>query len=346
MYTFSEQDIAFMKRALFLAEKGRGKVSPNPMVGCVIVHHNEIIGEGYHQQYGELHAEPNAVNSVENTSLLSESTVYVTLEPCAHFGKTPPCADLMVRIKPKRVVICNEDPNPLVEGRGITKMKEAGILVETGCLHNDGRRLNIRFFTFMEKKRPYILFKWAQTADGFVARKNFDSKWISNESSRALVHQWRSEEPGIMVGTNTVLFDNPQLNVRGVEGKNPTRIIIDRFMKVPQNFHVFDHSQPTIAYNKYENDTAENIEWVKVDFDNDVLHEIMADLYNRKIMSVLVEGGSTLIESFIKANLWDEARVFVSKTEFLDGIPAPLIPKDFIFEDDIDGDQLRYYINY
>ena len=200
-----------MQRALELARLGLGNVSPNPMVGCVIVKDGKIIGEGHHEQYGGPHAEVNAVQAVKDQSLLPQSTAYVTLEPCSHFGKTPPCADLLVRHQVKRVVICNEDPNPLVAGQGIERLRNAGIEVEIGLLREEGRVLNRRFFTAFEKKRPYVILKWAQTTDGFVARENYDSKWISNTYSRQLVHKWRAEEDAILVGTNTARYDNPSL---------------------------------------------------------------------------------------------------------------------------------------
>ena len=253
-----------MRRALELAENGRGQVSPNPLVGCVIEHHGKIIGEGWHQKYGEAHAEVNAVNSVKDKSLLKEACVYVSLEPCAHFGKTPPCADLLVENQVKKVVICNTDPNPLVAGKGIVKLREAGIEVETGILEKEGLELNKRFFHYLEKKRPYIILKWAETADGFIARKNFDSKWISNTLSRKLVHKWRTEEDAILVGTNTALYDNPQLNARDWTGNNPVRIVIDRHLKLPADLHLFDEQIPTICYNLIKNRNSGNVTFVKV----------------------------------------------------------------------------------
>nr|MCU0325664.1 bifunctional diaminohydroxyphosphoribosylaminopyrimidine deaminase/5-amino-6-(5-phosphoribosylamino)uracil reductase RibD [Spirosomataceae bacterium] len=204
-------DSVFMQRALELASLGRGSVSPNPMVGCVIVHNGLIVGEGWHQRYGEAHAEVNAVNSVKDKSILSESTAYVTLEPCSHFGKTPPCADLLIKHHLKKVVVCNDDPFPLVAGKGIKKLRDAGIEVETGLLAEEGRRLNRRFFTMVEKQRPYVILKWAETADGFIAKENFEAVRISNDFSQMYSHKWRSEEDAIMVGTNTAHFDNPSL---------------------------------------------------------------------------------------------------------------------------------------
>ena len=214
----------YMHRALELARNGAGKVSPNPMVGCVIVHNGTIIGEGWHQQFGGPHAEPNAIAAVNNQELLKDATLYVTLEPCAHFGKTPPCAHLIIEKQIPRVVVCNLDPNPLVAGKGIKLLKDAGIEVKTGILAQEGAFLNRRFFTYINHKRPFIILKWAETADGFVARENYDSKWISNALSRKLVHKWRTEEDAILVGKNTALYDNPQLTSRDWEGKNPISV--------------------------------------------------------------------------------------------------------------------------
>lgn len=336
------QDVLYMQRALDLAERGRGTVSPNPMVGCVIEHDNRIIGEGWHQQYGEAHAEVNAVNSVEARELLSESTCYVTLEPCAHYGQTPPCADLLVEHQLKRVVVAVKDSNPLVGGKGIEKLRAAGIQVDYGILEEKARTLNCRFFTAMEKQRPYIVLKWARTSDGFIARKNFDSKWISGESSRQLVHQWRADEDAIMVGTNTALHDDPQLNVRGLAGKNPLRVVIDRRLKLPKTLRLFDGSQPTLCYNLIKSEVAENLEYVKLDQD-DFLSQLMADLYKRKVQSVFVEGGAALLASLIHQGLWDEARVFGSDSAFGSGINAPELPVGVAESITVMGDELRVF---
>ena len=317
-----KQDLKWMQRALDLAELGRGHVSPNPMVGCVIVHNNKIIGEGYHQKYGGPHAEVNAVNSVTNPDLLPESTCYVTLEPCAHFGKTPPCADLLVTKKVKKVVIASMDTNPLVGGKGVQKLKDAGIEVSTGVLEEGARNLNRRFFTMIEKKRPYILLKWAQTADGFIARNNFDSKWISSEQSRMMVHQWRAEEDAILVGTNTAQYDNPRLDVRDWHGESPLRLVIDRHLRLPTDLNLFDGSLPTIVYNTQKNEERENLNLVKIG-EKDFLQNMLAHLHERKVQSVLVEGGSFLLNSLMALGLWDEARVFECPVLFNEGIMAP-----------------------
>ena len=326
-----------MERALELAELGRGKVSPNPMVGCVIVHEGRIIGEGWHKQYGEGHAEVNAVAAVEDQSLLSEATVYVTLEPCAHHGKTPPCADLMVSKHVKRVVIGAVDTNPLVGGKGIERMEQAGIEVSQGLLADASRNLNVRFFTFIEKKRPYIILKWAQTADGLVARENFDSKWISGEAARNLVHQWRAEEDAIMVGTRTAQHDNPRLNVRNWEGNDPIRVVIDKKLILSKELNLFDGQQPTLAYNGKKNQSLENLEFILVS-DEEYLPFILKDLYEKKVQSIIIEGGSSLLNSCLASGLWDEARVFTADVKFDAGIAAPriqgLVPGSFQVGDD------------
>ncbi|WP_373520720.1 bifunctional diaminohydroxyphosphoribosylaminopyrimidine deaminase/5-amino-6-(5-phosphoribosylamino)uracil reductase RibD [Aquiflexum sp.] len=333
------QDEKYMLRAFELASQGLGSVSPNPMVGCVIVHDDKIIGEGYHEEYGKAHAEPNAVASVKNPDLLPLSTVYVTLEPCAHWGKTPPCANLLVEKMVKKVVIGTVDTNPLVGGKGIQILKDTGIEVVTGVLDKKVREQNKRFFTFMEKKRPYIILKWAQTKDGFIARENFDSKWISNPYSRQLVHRWRSEEDAIMVGTLTAKYDNPQLNVRELLGKNPIRIVVDRNLTLDNGLHLFDQRQATICYNQVKSEKSDNLERVKLPIGFN-LKEILTDMYERKIQSLIVEGGAQLLNKFIQENLWDEARVFTGQVQFGSGIPAPKIHGSIINEMEIMGDLL------
>lgn len=333
-----------MQRALELAELGRGKVSPNPMVGCVIVHNDTVIGEGWHKQYGEGHAEVNAIAAVEDQSLLSASTVYVTLEPCAHHGKTPPCADLLVSNGVKRVVIGAVDTNPLVGGKGIKRLEDAGIEVNHGLLADASRNLNARFFTFIEQKRPYIILKWAETADGFVARENFDSKWISGETSRNLVHQWRAEEDAIMVGTRTAEHDNPRLNVRNWEGNDPIRVVIDKKLTLSKELNLFDRQQPTLVYNSKKNQSLENLEFIQVNDDN-YLPSILKDLYHRKVQSIIIEGGSTLLNSCILSGLWDEARVFKADARFGTGISAPSIEAEQVGSDEIGEDQLDIYKN-
>lgn len=331
-----------MQRALELAVLGQGSVSPNPLVGCIIVCDGKIIGEGWHRKYGEAHAEVNAVNAVADKSFLSKSTVYVNLEPCSHFGKTPPCADMLIREKVKKVVVCNLDPNPLVAGEGIKKLRAAGIDVVTGIHHKQGRELNKRFFTFMEHHRPYILLKWAQSADGYIARKNFDSKWISHELSRQWVHRWRTEEDAILVGQRTAQHDNPQLNVRDWSGRNPVRIVIDRFLKLNDSLHLFDRSQPTLCYNLLKHEEHPNLSLVRLG-EADFLQELILDLYRKKIQSVIIEGGAQTLQSFLDAGLWDEARIFVSPKTFEEGIHAPAITGVLRSEEKIQSDRLLFY---
>lgn len=335
-------DEVFMQRTLELAKLGRGHVSPNPLVGSVIVHDGEIIGEGWHKKYGEAHAEVNAVRSVDDKTRLLHSTVYVNLEPCSHTGKTPPCADMLIEYKVKKVVIANLDSNPLVAGDGVKKLRAAGIDVVTGILEKQGRDLNRRFFTFMEKNRPYTILKWAETADGFVARENFDSKWISNEHARQLVHKWRTEEDAILVGTRTAAYDNPQLNVRDWSGRNPVRVVIDRYLRLSSRLHLFDRKQPTICYNVLKHEEHENLSLIRIDEDN-FIHNLLQDLYHRKIQSVIIEGGASTLAMFIENNLWDEARIFVAPQKFNKGIAAPAHPGVLTEQHILAGDILNIY---
>ena len=329
----------FMQRALQLARLGAGTVSPNPMVGCVIVHNGKIIGEGYHQKYGDAHAEVNAINAVSDKSLLSESDIYVTLEPCSHFGKTPPCADLLIKYKFKKVIVCNYDPNPLVAGKGIEKLRQAGIEVEVGLLEEEGRELNKRFFTYIEKKRPYIILKWAESADGFIAKKNYEAVQISNLLSRRFVHKMRSEEDAIMIGTNTVKYDNPTLNTRFWTGKNAIRVLIDRELSLSKNLHVFDNSQKTICYNSLKDEIIENNIFVRTPLNTSIEPFILEDLYQRKIQSIIIEGGTILLQSFIDLGLWDEAFILKSEIILEQGIDAPKIKRKEVLRQKL-GDNL------
>lgn len=332
-----------MLRALELAEKGAGTVSPNPRVGCVIVHGNEILGEGWHERWGGPHAEVHAVAAVSRRELLRASTVYVNLEPCAHTGKTPPCADLLIREGVKEVVIANVDPNPLVLGKGIEKLRAAGCTVRTGILADHGRELNKRFFTFHEKQRPYVILKWAQTADGFLARANFESKWISTDSSRQWVHQWRSVEDAVLVGTRTAAHDNPRLSVRDWTGRQPIRVVIDRFLRLPHTLHLFDGTQPTWCYNVMKHHEQVNLKWIRL-AEEDFLRHLLHDLWQRHVQSIIIEGGAGTLAQFIGSGLWDEARVFHSKRKFGTGIAAPPLRGTCIHETDQTGDTLRTWI--
>ncbi len=332
-----------MQRALELAELGRGSVSPNPMVGCVIVHQVKIIGEGYHKKYGEAHAEVNAIHSVNDHSIFPESTVYVTLEPCAHHGKTPPCADLLIEKKIKRIVVACRDPFDQVDGKGIEKLQKAGLEVELGVLEKESIELNKRFFTSVQKERPYVILKWAQTSDGFVARENYDSKWISNSYSRQLVHKWRTDEDAILVGKNTAIHDNPSLTAREWTGRNPVRVLLDSNLEVPKNANLFKNEAPTLVLNSIKEEKTENIEWLKTDLNNP--WSVLRKLYERNIQSVIIEGGSQVLNSFINENCWDEARVFTSETTFGKGIAAPEVEGKVEKEETIFADQLTIYRN-
>ena len=332
-----------MRRALELAELGRGHVSPNPIVGCVIVHDSKIIGEGYHQKYGEAHAEVNAIKSVTKQDLLSQSTAYVTLEPCAHFGKTPPCADLLIEKKVKKVVVACRDPFDQVNGKGIEKLEKAGVEVELGVLEKEAQELNSRFFTFHQQKRPYVILKWAQTEDGFIARENYDSKWISNPYSRQLVHKWRTEEDAILVGKNTATHDNPFLTTRDWSGRNPKRVLLDSRLEVPLDYNIYNKEIDTIIINTEKDDLEGKNRWIKVDEINPEI--VMETLHNQNIQSVIIEGGSKVLNSFMDSNCWDEARVFTSKQNFGSGITAPKMSIEPSSKENIKEDELRIYKN-
>lgn len=338
----------YIKRCIELAKNGLGTTYPNPLVGSVIVHNGKIIGEGWHRKSGESHAEVIAIDSVKNKELLKESTIYVSLEPCSHFGKTPPCADLIIQHKFSKVIIGTIDPFAKVCGSGIAKLKKSGIKVEVGFLENECRELNKRFFTFHQKKRPYIILKWAQTQNGFIAplqKKETKPVWISNEFSRQLVHKWRAEEQAIMVGTNTVLQDNPRLDIRSWTGENPIRIVLDRELKITSGFSVYDKSVKTIFITEKERlSEHENQVFEKIDFNKNVNIGILDVLYKHQIQSVIIEGGAVLLESFIKNNLWDEARVFTSDLSFEKGIKAPEFNTNkAALKNDISDNTLEYF---
>jgi diaminohydroxyphosphoribosylaminopyrimidine deaminase/5-amino-6-(5-phosphoribosylamino)uracil reductase len=320
-------DETYMLRCLELAEQGRGKVAPNPLVGCVIVKDQQIVGEGDHQQYGGPHAEVNAIRSLPEHFDFSECTVYVNLEPCSHHGKTPPCSDLLIEKKVKKVVIAGTDTNPLVAGKGIEKLRKAGIEVITGVLENEARELNIRFFTFHEQKRPYIILKWAQSRDGFISRLPLPSdkseNWITSEASKKLVHLWRSQEQAILAGANTILVDDPALTTRLVEGKNPVRIILDKDLSLPKNKQVFANNAHCIVFTEKAANDHDNIRYVQITFDKDFLKNFLAALHRFSIQSLIVEGGAKLLKLFIDSGYWDEARIFIGNKLFHEGISAP-----------------------
>ena len=321
----------YINRCIELAKNGLGTTYPNPLVGCVIVHKNKIIGEGWHQKAGEPHAEVIAINAVKDKSLLPKSTIYVSLEPCSHFGKTPPCCDLIIKHQIQNVVIGTIDPNSKVAGNGIKRLIESGKNVIVGILENQCKELNKRFFTFHQKKRPYIILKWAESEDGFIAPEHKDKKepvWITNQYSRQLVHKWRSEEQAILVGTQTVLDDNPKLDVRDWTGKNPTRIVLDRTGKITNDYFVKDLMTKTIIITQQENFTStENLVYENVIFDFELSAKICAILYKHDLQSVIIEGGRQTIQTFIDNNLWDEARVFKGTVIINKGTKAPILSK-------------------
>jgi diaminohydroxyphosphoribosylaminopyrimidine deaminase/5-amino-6-(5-phosphoribosylamino)uracil reductase len=321
----------YMQRCLDLAALGLGKVSPNPMVGAVIVLDDKIIGEGYHQKYGQAHAEVNAVNDVlakfDNAGeLLKRATIYVSLEPCAHYGKTPPCADLIIKHRIPKVIVGCRDPFDQVDGKGIEKLKDAGIEVTVGVLEEECKWLNRRSFTRVQKQRPYVILKWAQTADGFFAPNDHKQLWITGPESRKLVHQWRGEEDAILVGKNTAAIDNPQLNVRHGDGKSPKRIVIDRRLELKSDLNVFDQSVDTFVFNEVKTDVDGKIKYIALeDFDRYVPQYILYQLYLQDIQSVIIEGGAATLNSFIEAGIWDEARIFTGDITLTTGIKAPKI---------------------
>lgn len=338
-----------MRRCLQLAQNGLGRTYPNPLVGCVIVHNDKIIGEGWHQKAGSAHAEVNAIRSVKDESKLKQATLYVNLEPCSHYGKTPPCSDLIIAKGIKKVVIANTDPNPKVAGRGVMKLMESGTQVYIGLLEEEGNHLNRRFFTYHTQKRPYIILKWAQSQDGFIAPENQEEGkpvWISNSHSKQLVHKWRSEEQGILIGKNTAIQDNPQLSTRLWTGKNPTRILIDRnlnSLETNPNLHLFDGQIETIVFCEKEHEGSENLIFEKISFGEDFLEQILYKLGEHNLQSIIVEGGRVTLQSFIDAGLWDEARVFTGTPLLHSGIKAPTFNFEPKEEFNLGSNQIRFY---
>lgn len=315
-------DKTFIKRCIELAKKAEGKTYPNPLVGSIIVHNGKIIGEGYHEKSGENHAEINAINSVENIHLLKDSTIYVTLEPCSHFGKTPPCANKIVEIGFKKVVIGTLDSHEKVNGKGKELLENAGIEVVSGVLEEDCKDLNKRFFTFHQKKRPFIILKWAESADGFLD-KDFKPTQIGNPLTKQFVHTLRSEEHAILVGTNTALTDNPSLTTREISGRNPVRILIDFDLKVPRDFNIYNEEAETLVFNSLKDSQDKHIKFIKIEKKN-FLQNLMEKLYENNIQSVIIEGGSFTLKQFIEANLWDEAIVIKNENLILEnGTKAP-----------------------
>ena len=334
-------DEKLMLRAIELARLGSGHVSPNPLVGCVIEHKGIIIGEGYHQEYGKPHAERNAINRVKDKNLLKSSTLYVTLEPCAHYGKTPPCADLILQYGIPKVVVGTGDPFAEVAGKGIKKLRDGGCEVIERYCQEKCIELNRRFITFHSKKRPYIILKWAQTADGFIDIDRTPGHfghptWITNDLSKIAVHKLRAEESAILVGTNTARKDNPSLTVREWSGHSPLRLVIDKELSLPASLALFNQSVPTVVYTSKELPGKINLEFKKICFDGHVVEEILQDLYERGILSLIVEGGQQLLNSFIGNNSWDEAMVFIGRRTFQSGIEAPVLDGRIIMTEEMD----------
>ena len=342
-----KKDELYIKRCIELALKGAGKVSPNPMVGCVIVYNDKIIGEGYHKQYGGKHAEVNAIESVKNQSLLKDSILYVNLEPCSHHGKTPPCCELIVNKKIPKVVVGCKDYSKKVNGKGITYLKQNNVKV---ILHNsyNSKILNKRFFNFHKKNRPYIILKWAETKDGFIdlIRSNNQKgvNWISTEHTKILVHKWRAEEDAILVGRKTVENDNPELTVREYKGINPIRIVIDPDLKLSSNYKIFNKSSKTIIFNKIQNKESDNIIFLKAG-NKEMIESLMKYLQKIEIISLIVEGGKKTIESFLNSNYWDEARVIKGDKKFTNGIKAPNLNRKYSNVENLGKDRIYTYFN-
>ena len=343
----------YIKRCIELGKNGLGTTAPNPMVGCVIVYDQKIIGEGFTNPYGGAHAEVSAINSVKDQSLLNKATLYVTLEPCSHFGKTPPCADAILHHKIPKVVIGTVDTHSKVAGKGVNKLKTSGCEVIVGVLEDEVKEHHKRFFTHHNKKRPYIILKWAESADGFIAPQTKDEKkpvWITNQLSRQLVHKWRTEEQAILVGTNTVIEDNPNLTVRDWIGKNPIRIVLDKNLRLPAGVSVFNKHATTILIStkndagstKHESYKLEFIDW---NLEKKIAQQICSILYNHDINSVIVEGGRQTLQTFIDENLWDEARIFTGSINFITGTKAPHISGTLFLEEKIINDTLKIYTN-
>ncbi|MFO7721394.1 MAG: bifunctional diaminohydroxyphosphoribosylaminopyrimidine deaminase/5-amino-6-(5-phosphoribosylamino)uracil reductase RibD [Gillisia sp.] len=346
----------YIKRCIQLAQNGLGTTYPNPLVGSVLTYNNKIIGEGWHRKAGEPHAEVNAIRSVKDQSLLKKATIYVSLEPCSHYGKTPPCSDLIIASGIKKVVIGIVDPFAKVKGKGIKKLLDAGCEVSIGILEDQCRELNKRFFTFHEKKRPYIILKWALTENNFIAPSSKDERapvWITNNYSRQIVHKWRSEEQAILVGTNTAVADNPKLNTRLWAGTNPVRILLDQNLRTPIESALLDGSVKTIVItSKASKDSFKQDETGKnelvlecIDFNKEIASQIIEVLYTHELQSVIIEGGSRTLQTFIDSGLWDEARIFTGETLFPEGVKAPDFRGKLSSEQNLGSDKLKIYIN-
>ncbi len=337
----------YIRRCIQLATRAAGYVAPNPMVGAVLVHNDEIIGEGYHQKYGEAHAEVNCMESVDpgSTYLIPQSTLYVSLEPCAHHGKTPPCADLIIRNKIPKVVIGCLDPFKQVDGKGIEKLTAAGIDVELGVLQNECMEVNKRFLTFHTRHRPYIILKWAQTADCRISSAGNQRLLISNDYSNRVVHKWRSEEAAVLIGTNTAFADDPELTTRLWHGPSPIRLVVDMDLRLPASLRVFNQRSRTIVFNKIKHEEQDNIFFYQVTEEADLVHQVIHALYQLRIQSVIVEGGAQLLQSFIDDAWWDEARI-ITNTKMVsgNGLPAPHLKEAILTESSwLHDDNIQIY---
>ena len=337
----------YMQQCLYLAQQAKGHTSPNPMVGAVLVHEDRIIGEGWHHNYGADHAEVNCLKKVADADkhLLPESTMYVNLEPCAHQGITPPCANRLVAEKIRKVVIANADPFELVSGKGISILKEGGIEVVTNVLEKQGSWMNRRFFCFHRQKRPYVILKWAQTSNGFIAPADGGRMLITGKESQQLVHKWRTEEDAIMVGYNTALNDNPQLTARLCDGKQPLRIVLDRNLQIPLTHHIYDSAAATWIINEKRETLYGNIHFLQMRFDGSLLIHILQRLYDAKILSVIIEGGAVLLNSFINEGIWDEARIFTGVSSLTTGINSPVLKEAPEYTSEEGNDKLQIIIN-
>lgn len=341
-----ETDEILMQNCLDLAKQAFGATRSNPMVGAILTYNGHIVSRGLHKIYGQAHAEVNAINALSDKEILKDCTLYVNLEPCSHQGQTPPCADLIIRSGIKKIIIGASDPNPKVAGDGIKRLIAAGCTVKAGILEKQCRELNKRFYTFHEKKRPWILLKWAQSSDGFIARDAGKQVSISCQQSQALVHQWRTQEMSILVGTNTASGDNPRLTARLHRGTNPTRIVLDRNLRLPVTLNIFDNSSPTILFTERKSwNLAPHVEVISVNFDNSLLNSICYELHARKIISCLIEGGAQTLNYWINSNLWDEARVFEAPLILHSGIKAPTLDRAASSQEIIDEDKLIIYSN-
>jgi len=323
----------YMQRCIQLAQLGFGNVAPNPLVGCVIVHQNKILAEGYHQKFGGLHAEVNAINNVEDKSLLANSTVYVNLEPCAHYGKTPPCANLLVQHKIKKVVIGSIDNFAEVNGAGINILRQAGIEVILGIMEKECLELNKRFFTFHNHKIPYIILKWAQSANGIIGNSTLGNLAVSNASSKVLNHKWRSEEQAILIGKNTANIDNPSLTTRLVNGNNPIRFVVDLNNNLRNDLRLLNDDFITYIFTKIELKDSKNVKYLIIKNIENCLPEILNHLRRLNIQSVIIEGGTSTIQKFIDNNLWDEARVFESTKNILGNVLAPVMKQHLLIDE-------------